>query len=315
MASQPFSDFLLLCQQRINQQLDILLPDTDGSTSQLSSSWQLKSALRYSVLNGGKRIRPVLCYAAAEAINGTNQQCDINEEDGIHQDTDLVASSVELIHAYSLIHDDLPAMDDDNLRRGKPTCHIEYDEATAILAGDALQSLAFEQLTKLQHLQPETSLQLISRLAKAAGALGMVEGQAIDIASVDQTLNLQQLEHMHQKKTGEMILASITMGALSTGKATANQLAALETYGRAIGLAFQVQDDILDVTSDTAVLGKQQGADQALNKPTYTALLGLESAKEKAQQLHTQAINALSIFDDNADHLRAVADYIVSRDH
>jgi geranylgeranyl pyrophosphate synthase len=206
-------------------------------------------------------------------------------------------------------------MDDDDLRRGKPTCHIQYVEATALLAGDALQSLAFEQLTKLQHVQSETSLQLISCLAKAAGAKGMVEGQAIDIASVDQELNLQQLEHMHHKKTGEMILASIMMGALSTGSATTKQLFALETYGRAIGLAFQVQDDILDVTSDTSVLGKQQGADQALNKPTYTALLGLEGAKEKAQQLHTQAINALSIFDHNADQLRAVADYIVNRDY
>ena len=309
MVGQLFSDFLLLCQQRINQQLDHLLPVTEDSTSQLSSSNhlnspnQLKSALRYSVLNGGKRIRPVLAYATAEALGGINE------------DTDLVASSVELIHAYSLIHDDLPAMDDDDLRRGKPTCHIQYDEATAILAGDALQSLAFEQLTKLQHVQPETSLQLISCLAKAAGAQGMVEGQAIDITSVDQELNLQQLEYMHHKKTGEMILASITMGALSTGHATKDQLSNLEAYGRAIGLAFQVQDDILDVTSDTSVLGKQQGADEALNKPTYTTLLGLDGAREKAQQLHAQAINALSMFDHKADQLRAVADYIVNRDY
>ena len=154
MAGQLFSDFLLRCQQRINQQLDHLLPVTEDSTSQLSSSNQLKSALRYSVLNGGKRIRPVLSYAAAEALGGINE------------DTDLVASSVELIHAYSLIHDDLPAMDDDDLRRGKPTCHIAYGEATAILAGDALQALAFEQLTKLQHIRPETSLQLVSCLGK-----------------------------------------------------------------------------------------------------------------------------------------------------
>lgn len=297
MAEQSFPDFLRLCQQRINQKLDHLLPDPESPTS------QLESAIRYSVLNGGKRIRPVLSYAAAEAL------------EGINQDTDLVASSVELIHAYSLIHDDLPAMDDDDLRRGKPTCHIAYSEATAILAGDALQALAFEQLTKLQHVPAETSLRLIACLTKAAGAYGMVEGQAIDISSVDQTLNLQQLEHMHQKKTGEMILASITMGALSTGHATADQLTALEVYGRAIGLAFQVQDDILDVTSDTAVLGKQQGADLALNKPTYTALLGLNGAKEKAQQLHRQAIDALTIFNDSADQLRAVADYIVSRNH
>ena len=297
MAGQPFSDFLLLCQQRINQQLDHLLPDTEDSTNRLSS------ALRYSVLNGGKRIRPVLSYAAAEALGGINE------------DTDLVASSVELIHAYSLIHDDLPAMDNDDLRRGKPTCHIAYDEATAILAGDALQALAFEQLTKLQHVHPETSLQLVSYLAKSAGVKGMVEGQAIDISSVNQTLDLQQLEHMHHKKTGEIILASITMGALSTGHATKDQLSDLETYGRAIGLAFQVQDDILDVTSDTSVLGKQQGADEALNKPTYTVLLGLDGAREKAQQLHSQAINALSTLDHKADQLRAVADYIVNRNY
>jgi geranylgeranyl pyrophosphate synthase len=297
MGNENFSNFLQYCQQRINQKLDTLLPATDDSNS------QLHQALRYSVLNGGKRIRPLLSYAAAEALGGANQ------------DTDAVAASVELIHAYSLIHDDLPAMDDDDLRRGKPTCHIAFDEATAILAGDALQSLAFQQLTTLKQTSAEISLQLIACLAEAAGAQGMVSGQAIDIASVNQTLSLDQLEHMHHQKTGAMILASITMGALSTGHATAQQLSALKIYGKAIGLAFQVQDDILDVVGDTTVLGKQQGADKALNKPTYTALLGLEGAKQKTIQLHQISLDALSIFDHNANQLRAVADYIVNRDY
>jgi len=302
MMDESFSNFLQRCQQRINTLLENLLAETKVPETKSISS-QLHQALRYSVLNGGKRIRPILAYAAAEATGGIND------------DTDLIASSVELIHAYSLVHDDLPAMDDDDLRRGKPTCHIAFDEATTILSGDALQTLAFEQLTKLKLVAPKTALQLIACLTKAAGAKGMVEGQAIDITSVNQMLTLEQLEYMHHKKTGAMILASITMGALSTGHATAQQLSALTTYGEAIGLAFQVQDDILDVVSDTSVLGKQQGADEALNKPTYTALLGLDEAKEKAQQLHQSAINALSIFDHKADQLRAVADYIVNRDH
>lgn len=297
MGNEPFSDFLQRCQQRINQILGSLLSKTGGPAE------KLHQALQYSVLNGGKRVRPVLSYATAEALGGINN------------DTDLVASSVELIHAYSLIHDDLPAMDNDDLRRGKPTCHIAFDDATAILAGDALQSLAFQQLTELQHVPAQISLQLISCLATAAGAQGMVEGQAIDIASVNQTLTVEQLEYMHHKKTGAMILASITMGALSTGNATSVQLSALKAYGEAIGLAFQVQDDILDVVGNTNVLGKQQGADEILHKPTYTALLGVDGAKEKARQLHQDAIEALSIFDHNANQLRALADYIVNRSY
>jgi geranylgeranyl pyrophosphate synthase len=297
MSNTSFSSFLQNCQQRVNQTLDDLLTKTEEDTT-----GQLFSAMRYSVLNGGKRIRPVLTYAAAQAIGEINQ------------DTDLVASAVELIHAYSLIHDDLPAMDDDELRRGKPTCHIAFDEATAILAGDALQSMAFQQLTKLRGVPEGTSLKLIDCLAEAAGAHGMVYGQAIDIAAVDQTLTLDQLEHMHHKKTGAMIVASISMGALATGRATPEQLSALSSYGKAIGLAFQVQDDILDVIGDTQVLGKQQGADEALNKPTYTTLLGRDGAKKKAAQLHHNAVASLTIFDHQADQLRALADYIVNRD-
>ncbi|MEH6466355.1 MAG: farnesyl diphosphate synthase [Porticoccus sp.] len=297
MGNIPFSEFLSTCQQRVDKQLETLLPDDNGPASQLFA------ALRYSVFNGGKRIRPVLAYAAAHALGGINR------------DTDRVAAAVELVHAYSLIHDDLPAMDDDDLRRGKPTCHIAFDEATAILAGDALQTLAFEQLTALQHTSPETTLHIITSLAKAAGAQGMVAGQAIDIAAVNGALTLEELEHMHRQKTGAMIVASITMGALSTGNVTEQQLSSLISYGEAIGLAFQVQDDILDVTANTSMLGKQQGADQAMNKPTYTSLLSLDGAKEKAIQLQEDAIDALSDFDQHAGQLRAIADYIVNRNY
>ena len=297
MGNVPFSEYINTCQQRVDVQLETLLPNDDGPASQLFA------ALRYSVFNGGKRIRPVLAYAAAHALGGINR------------DTDRVAAAVELVHAYSLIHDDLPAMDDDDLRRGKPTCHIEFDEATAILAGDALQTLAFEQLTALQDTSPETTLHIIASLAKAAGAQGMVAGQAIDIAAVNGTLTLDELEHMHRQKTGAMIVASITMGALSTGNVTEQQLSALINYGEAIGLAFQVQDDILDVTANTSMLGKQQGADQAMNKPTYTSLLSLDGAKEKAIQLQKNAVDALSDFNQNADQLRAIAVYIVNRNY
>lgn len=297
MGISTFSEFLSQSQLRVDKQLETLLPTVSGPANQLFT------AIRYSVFNGGKRVRPVLAYAAAHALGNINQ------------DTDRVAAAVELIHAYSLIHDDLPAMDDDDLRRGKPTCHIAFDEATAILAGDALQTLAFTQLTELENVPPQTVIQSIATLAKAAGTEGMVAGQAIDIASVNNILTIEQLEHMHRQKTGAMIIASIIIGALSSGQASEQQLMALTSYGDAIGLAFQVQDDILDVIGNTSMLGKQQGADQAMNKPTYTSLLGLGGAKEKAMQLHQDAIDAISHFDRNADHLRAIADYIINRDY
>lgn len=297
MGISTFSEFLSQSQLRVDKQLETLLPTVSGPANQLFT------AIRYSVFNGGKRVRPVLAYAAAHALGNINQ------------DTDRVAAAVELIHAYSLIHDDLPAMDDDDLRRGKPTCHIAFDEATAILAGDALQTLAFTQLTELENVPPQTVIQSIATLAKAAGTEGMVAGQAIDIASVNNILTIEQLEHMHRQKTGAMIIASIILGALSSGQASEQQLMALTSYGDAIGLAFQVQDDILDVIGNTSMLGKQQGADQAMNKPTYTSLLGLGGAQEKAMQLHQDAIDAISHFDRNADHLRAIADYIINRDY
>lgn len=264
---------------------------------------RLQEAMRYSLFNGGKRIRPILVYGSANTIGD------------ISPTADLAAAAVEAIHAYSLIHDDLPAMDDDSLRRGKPACHIEFDEATAILAGDALQTLAFEMLSQPRGLPGDILQQMILTLTKGSGARGMVAGQSMDLTATNQQLNLQQLETMHGLKTGALINASIRLGALSTQVATANQLNALEHYSHAIGLAFQVQDDIIDVTSDTATLGKQQGADANLNKPTYVSLLGLDAAKQKAKSLHQQALDALSSFDNRADYLRHLSEYIINRNH
>lgn len=280
--------------ERSDQQLNLLLSDTH------SSSERLLSAMRYSVFNGGKRIRPVLVYAAGQALNCSLDHCD------------APAAAVEMIHAYSLIHDDLPAMDDDDLRRGKPTCHIQYDEATAILAGDALQTSAFAALTDAQNQTGQ--LQLLQELVQASGSLGMVAGQMIDLASVGKSLSLVELENMHRHKTGALIRASVRMGAIAGG-ASAKQLDALTQYAEALGLAFQVQDDILDVESDTETLGKQQGADIALNKPTYVSLLGLEQAKEKARLLVENAEQSLNDFGPEADLLRELARYVIERDH
>ena len=295
MENENFEKFLQYCQQRIEKKLGCVLAEHKDSSSRLHET------ISYSVLSGGKRLRPTLAYAAAEALGG------------ITKDTDLVSVSVEFIHTYSLIHDDLPSMDNDSLRRNKPTCHIVFGEALAILAGDALQTMAFQQLTKLNRVKPELSLRLIACLADAAGDRGMVKGQAIDVASVNQKLTLEKMQLMHRKKTGAMIHASIIMGALSTGQATPLQLKALDNYGSSIGLAFQVKDDILDVIGDTKVIGKKAGSDQALNKATYVKLLGLNGAEEKILELHASAVNALSIFDEDAKQLRAIADYIISR--
>ncbi|MBN4055660.1 polyprenyl synthetase family protein [bacterium AH-315-K03] len=219
-----------------------------------------------------------------------------------------------MIHAYSLIHDDLPAMDDDDLRRGQATCHRAFDEATAILTGDLLQARAFEILTELTACSAEIKLQLIKELTSACGQKGMVGGQAIDLYAVNQSINLTHLETLHCLKTGALIRAAVAMGARFAG-ATQKQLDALDNYAQAIGLAFQVQDDILDIESDTHTLGKTQGADQAMNKPTYPALLGLEGAKTKAQHLHQQALSALHDFGTQASPLQDVSNYIISRRH
>ena len=299
--SEDFSQFAAECRQRVDSALQNLLPVTKGPGE------RLRDAMRYSLFNGGKRVRPILAYASGRAVGDALTQAQ-------QASLDSVACALECVHAYSLVHDDLPAMDDDDLRRGKPTCHIAFDEATAILAGDALQTLAFELLSDAPHLDAACKLALLQQLTRASGVRGMVLGQAIDLAAVNQQLNLDQLETMHRHKTGALISASVAMGAIVCG-ADATRLQALTTYADAIGLAFQVQDDILDVTTDTAILGKQQGADVARNKPTYVSLLGLDNARAKAQELHQQALAALADFDQRAQPLRALSAYIIERSH
>lgn len=304
----PLKHFVDQSRQRIDQALNRYTGSGPSPFSETDSSaylQRLRQAISYSLLNGGKRIRPLLVYAAADAIGESDHQ---HAADNL----DKVACAVEMIHAYSLIHDDLPAMDDDDLRRGQPTCHRAFDEATAILAGDALQAGAFELLTRLEQCPAPTALLLVQQLATASGARGMVGGQAIDLNAVNQHIDLPQLETLHRLKTGALIRAAIAMGATLAG-ASDHQLAALDQYGAAIGLAFQVQDDILDIDSDTATLGKTQGADQALNKPTYPALLGMEAARAKATELHQQALAALDGFTPAADTLRALSAYIITR--
>ena len=266
---------------------------------------RLYEAMRYSVMNGGKRVRPLLAYAACQALGAAPEQAN------------GAACAVELIHAYSLVHDDLPAMDDDDLRRGQPTTHKAFDEACAILAGDGLQSLAFTALLDphMNTLDADTRLRMVSDLAMAAGPAGMVGGQAIDLGSVGVKLDRTALEYMHRHKTGALIEASVQLGALASGHARPEDLHALNIYARAIGLAFQVQDDILDVEGDTATLGKQSGADAARDKPTYPSLMGLAAAKTYALELRDQAINALRPFDAAAEPVRELARYIVERRH
>jgi geranylgeranyl pyrophosphate synthase len=306
MTTPSFNDYIALCASRIDAALARELGAFDSEFSQSPAATlmpQLAAAMHYSLLGGGKRIRPMLVYAAAEAIGHNTSE----------QILDQAACAVEYIHAYSLIHDDLPAMDDDDLRRGRPTCHRQFDEATAILAGDALQTRAFELLAEID-APAELRLALIRSLAAGSGQRGMVGGQAIDLAAVGQPINLAHLETMHRLKTGALIRTSIRLGALCVG-ANPQQLQQLDAYGEAIGLSFQVHDDVLDVISDTATLGKQQGADEARNKPTYPALLGLEAAQQLANDLHQQALNALSDFGSGADQLRALSAYIIQRRH
>lgn len=284
-------------QARVEQALEQRLPGPDILPS------RLHQAMRYAVLGGGKRIRPVLVYAAGAAVGVAAEHLD------------GPACAVELIHAYSLIHDDLPAMDNDDLRRGKPTCHKAFDEATAILAGDALQALAFQLLSQDPTMipDPQLRLRLLQTLTRAAGSRGLVGGQAIDLAAVGQELNLAELENMHIHKTGALIRASVLMGALNQPAMTDEALQRLDHYAKCIGLAFQICDDILDVTADTQTLGKTQGADLARNKPTYPALLGLDGARRHAQILYQEALDSLTWLDASADLLRWLARYIVDR--
>lgn len=266
---------------------------------------RLHAAMRYATLGGGKRIRPLLVYFTGEVLS-----VDPVRLDG-------PATAVELIHAYSLVHDDLPSMDDDDLRRGRPTCHRAFDEATAILVGDALQVLAFEILARDPDMvdEPAQRLRMIAALAQAAGPAGMAGGQAIDIEAAGGTLTLEQLEHMHRLKTGALISASVALGALSAPGLSPEHLAHLERFAECAGLAFQVQDDILDVEGDAATLGKTPGADQARNKPTYPSIAGMERAKRRARELHEQALAELAVFGEAAEPLRWLSAYIIERRH
>lgn len=292
-AEQDFSDWLVSKQVRVEQVIHSTLPPESLAPQ------ALHSAMRYSVLGGGKRIRAMLCYATAE-LCGTDMSV-----------ADAAASAVELIHAYSLVHDDMPCMDDDDLRRGKPSCHKQYDDATALLVGDALQSLAFEVLSQPELCsQAHQQLNLLNILAKATGSTGMAGGQAIDLESVGKTLSQAGLESMHRLKTGALIQAAALLGAAD---GSLEEVAAVEVFAANIGLAFQVVDDILDVEADTSTLGKTAGKDVNSNKPTYVTILGLQVAKLHAQKLYENAIAAIAPFGSKAQHLRALAGLITQR--
>ena len=283
---------------RANQALDQRLPAADLHPG------DLHQAMRYAVLGGGKRIRPVLVYSAGAAVGAMLEALD------------GPACAVEFIHAYSLIHDDLPAMDNDELRHGRPTCHKAFGEALAILAGDALQALAFQVLGQDPAMISDAAIRMrmLGLLAQAAGSRGLVGGQAIDLAAIGRDdLTLAELENMHIHKTGALIRASVLLGAFSQPEVEPTVLERLDRYAKCIGLAFQIRDDILDVVGDTATLGKTQGADRVLNKPTYPALLGLDGAREHARALRQEALASLEPLGSEADPLRWLATYIVER--
>jgi len=295
--SRNFESIHAKYQLRVDKALDHWLPADSVNPV------ELHKAMRYSVLAPGKRVRPVLVYATAHALG-----LDLEQVDGI-------AAAVEMIHAYSLIHDDLPAMDDDDLRRGRPACHKQFDEATAILAGDALQALAFYVLSHDPNMTDDNKarLQMIENISLFSGSRGMAGGQAIDLASVGKTLNIAELETMHIHKTGALIRTCIQLAALSASYLDKARFKALDTYAKCIGLSFQVQDDILDVIGDTQILGKPQGSDYGRNKPTFPSIIGLEASREKAINLHHKAIEALSIFGEEADNLRYISAWFVER--
>lgn len=269
---------------------------------------RLHDAMRYAVLGGGKRVRAALVYAA-----GSGCIPDQAVEPAIVRALDCSAAAVELVHAYSLVHDDLPCMDNDTLRRGQPTVHIQFDEATALLAGDALQPLAFDFLARMP-IEAERVVQATQVLAQASGSLGMAGGQAIDLESVGQHLSMDALQQMHQLKTGALLSASVMLGGIAAG-ATEVQQQALKHFGLAMGLAFQVVDDVLDVTADSSTLGKTPGKDAAANKPTYVALMGLEQAQAFAKKLHQEAIQAIAPLGESGQYLAGLANFIVLRDH
>lgn len=294
--SVDFQNWTSNCQARIETFLESRLPASDCVPE------RLHKAMRYSVLGGGKRVRPLLSFAAGELAVADVERVTV------------VGAAVELIHAYSLVHDDLPCMDDDILRRGKPTCHVEFDEATALLTGDSLQTLAFELLAeKLLTDAPEAQLGMITQLALAAGSRGMAGGQAFDLDSVGKTLSLPELEFMHIHKTGALIRAAVMLGARCSNRLDDQQLSRLDHFAKSIGLAFQVVDDLLDAEATTATLGKTAGKDAENNKPTYVSILGISQARELAEKLQHDAYQALDSFDEAALRLRQVTDFIIKR--
>ncbi|MCW7760923.1 (2E,6E)-farnesyl diphosphate synthase [Photorhabdus luminescens] len=300
--STQFKEQLKICQQRVNNVLISTLSSLAFADS------PLVHAMQHGTLLGGKRLRPFLVYAVGEMF-------------GLSADNlDAPAAAVECIHAYSLIHDDLPAMDNDDLRRGQPTCHIKFGEAHAILAGDALQALAFEILSKREMPDVTTTdrLAMLAELATASGIAGMCGGQALDLAAEGKHIDLHMLEQIHRHKTGALIRSAVRMGAYSAGQRGHDALPELDQYSQAIGLAFQVHDDILDVIGDTEMIGKRQGSDQQLRKSTYPALLGLEQAQKKAYELYQEALKALSKLEDksyNTTMLRTLASFIIERNN
>ena len=292
-----FQDWARSRQVRIETSLQTLLPAANIAPE------RLHDAMRYTVLGGGKRVRPLLAFAAGELIEADEERVTI------------AAAAVELIHAYSLVHDDLPCMDDDVLRRGKPTCHVEYDEAIALLVGDGLQSLAFQLLAEHRLADtPQMQLEMIKRLAQAAGSRGMAGGQAIDLASVGKTLSLPELEFMHIHKTGALIRAAVMLGAYCGSSLNEDHLTSLDHFAKCIGLAFQVVDDVLDAEATTATLGKTAGKDAENNKPTYVSILGSSRARELAEELRGDAYQSLEVFGATAGRLRQVTDFIIHRE-
>ena len=294
MNSFDLKSYLSSKREEVNEMLDSIFAN---------NSSKVIKAMKYSLMAGGKRIRPILCIAAAEAVGGQSQ------------DVIRAGCAIEMIHTYSLIHDDLPAMDNDEIRRGQATCHVAFDEATAVLAGDGLLTLAFEVLSSMEYIKEDHVIdwmKVIHTISTAAGYKGMIEGQMQDMASEGDLLCLEELENMHALKTGALIEASVTVGAI-LGQGNIHQIQQLRTYAKCVGLAFQVTDDLLDVEGDPNVMGKNTGSDQARSKSTYPALIGIKQSKQFAKKLVNKALKALDYFDNKAHPLRAIAYYIVDR--
>lgn len=286
-------------QAQAQAQTELLLARLMPSENQLPQS--LHETMRYAALDGGKRLRPLLVLAASEL------------GEAVPDAVEAAMAAIELIHVYSLVHDDMPAMDNDSLRRGRPTCHIRYGEAAALLAGDALQTLAFDLLSRPTALPPQRQLHMLSTLARASGSLGMAGGQAIDLANVGRSITQSELEQMHSLKTGALIRAAAALGGLSCPDLTDHDLQRLDRYAARLGLAFQVIDDVLDCEADTATLGKTAGKDADNDKPTYVKLMGLSTARQYAETLVAEALETLEPFSSRAAHLRGLAQFVTAR--